>query len=318
VSGWNAMAYDGKDTVLRVLRQEGTQFLDLVDSDEAWERPTGAGHWQVRDVVGHLVDTTEEYFRAFDAARSHGEFDPAYGLPGMAVRVDEEARAFRSEPRAALVERLRGDFDKMMGIFDALTEDDWSNLQVSATANNGAFGFITNAGNVKVRGVELESTMLPIDRLTLSLSGSFTKAVLQGNETAPPGIVITGAGVNGDYVPMSPQVTAQGSADYVIPVSDNLQILTHADASYMGTAWTQFARVNPYQHELPAYTLTGVRFGLENADNRWGVYLFVNNLLNVTGFIGKSGGASTGGVNDVQAVTVMPRTIGVSFRAKLH
>lgn len=130
MSGWNAMAYDGKDTVLRVLRQEGTQFLDLVDSDEAWERPTGAGHWQVRDVVGHLVDTTEEYFRAFDAARSHGEFDPAYGLPGMAVRVDEEARAFRSEPRAALVERLRGDFDKMMGIFDALTEDDWSNLQV--------------------------------------------------------------------------------------------------------------------------------------------------------------------------------------------
>ena len=194
----------------------------------------------------------------------------------------------------------------------------WSNLQVSATANNGAFGFITNAGNVKVRGVELESTMLPIDRLTLNLSGSFTKAVLEGNETAPPGIVITGAGVSGDYVPMSPQVTAQGSADYVIPISDNLQVLTHADASYMGTAWTQFARVNAYQHELPAYTLTGLRVGVENDDNRWGVYLFVNNLLNVTGFVGKSGGASTGGVNDVQAVTVLPRTIGVSFTAKFR
>lgn len=195
---------------------------------------------------------------------------------------------------------------------------DWSNLQVSATANNGAFGFITNAGNVKVRGVELESTMLPIDRLTLQLSGSFTKAVLEGNETAPAGIVITGAGVNGDYVPMSPQLTAQGSADYVIPISDNLQILTHADASYMGTSWTQFARVNAYQHELPAYTLTGVRFGLENADNRWGVYFFVNNLLNVTGYVGKSGGASTGGVNDVQVVTTLPRTIGVSFQAKFR
>jgi outer membrane receptor protein involved in Fe transport len=194
----------------------------------------------------------------------------------------------------------------------------WSNLQVSASANNGAFGFITNAGNVKVRGVELESTMLPIDRLTLQLSGSFTKAVLQGNETAPAGITILGAGVNGDFVPMTPQVTAQGSADYVIPISDNLQILTHADASYMGTAWTQFARVNAYQHELPAYTLTGLRFGLENADNRWGVYFFVNNLLNVTGFVSKSGSASTGGVNDVQVVSVMPRTIGVSFQAKFH
>ncbi len=195
---------------------------------------------------------------------------------------------------------------------------DWSNLQVSATANNGAFGFITNAGNVKVRGVELESTMLPIDRLTVQLSGSFTKAVLQGNETAPAGITITGAGVNGDYVPMSPQVTAQASADYVIPINDDLQILTHADASYTGTAWTQFARVNAYQHELPAYTLTGLRFGLENADNRWGVYFFVNNLLNATGYISKSGGASTGGVNDVQVVTTLPRTIGLSFQAKFR
>jgi iron complex outermembrane recepter protein len=195
---------------------------------------------------------------------------------------------------------------------------DWSNLQVSASANNGAFGFITNAGNVKVRGIELESTMLPIDRLTLSLSGSYTKAVLQGNETAPPGITILGAGKNGDFVPMTPQVTAQGSADYVIPISDDLEILTHADASYMGTAWTQFARVNAYQHELPAYTLTGLRLGLENADNRWGVYLFVNNLLNVTGFVSKSGSASTGGVNDVQVVSVLPRTIGISFQAKFR
>lgn len=193
---------------------------------------------------------------------------------------------------------------------------DWSNLQVSATANNGAFGFITNAGNVKVRGVELETTMLPITGLTLNLSGSFTKAVLQGNETAPPGIVISGAGHNGDFVPMSPQVTVQGSADYVIPINDNLQILTHADASYTGTAWTQFARVNAYQHELPAYTLTGLRFGLEQADNRWGVYLFVNNLLDVTGFVTKSGGASTGGVNDVQVVSVTPRIIGVNFQAR--
>jgi iron complex outermembrane recepter protein len=195
---------------------------------------------------------------------------------------------------------------------------DWSNLQVSASANNGAFGFITNAGNVRVRGIELESTMLPIDQLTLNLSASYTQAKLQGNETAPPGITILGAGVDGDYVPMTPQVTAQGSADYVIPINDNLQFLAHADASYMGTVWTQFARINAYQHELPAYTLTGLRFGVENADNRWGAYLFVNNLLNVTGLISKSGGASTGGVNDVQVVSVVPRTIGVSFRANLR
>ena len=131
MGGWNAMSFDAKDTILRVVRREAAGFFDLVDSDEAWQRPTGAGHWQVRDVVGHLVDTTEAYFVAFDAARGHTEVEPAYGLPGMAARVDERAPSFRDQPRAALVERLRADFDKAMGLFDALTEDDWTDLLVS-------------------------------------------------------------------------------------------------------------------------------------------------------------------------------------------
>ena len=57
--------------------------------------------------------------------------DPAYGLPGMAARVDAQAQALRSEPLAALVERLRTDRDKMMEILEALSEDDWTNLLVS-------------------------------------------------------------------------------------------------------------------------------------------------------------------------------------------
>jgi uncharacterized protein (TIGR03083 family) len=130
VSSWNAMSYEAKDTILRVVREQAAQFFELVDSDEAWERGTGAGHWQVRDAVGHLVDTTEAYFVAFDAARSRTEAEPAYGLPGMAERVDRMATALRDQPRAALVERLRTDFDKLMELFDALTEEDWSNLLI--------------------------------------------------------------------------------------------------------------------------------------------------------------------------------------------
>jgi uncharacterized protein (TIGR03083 family) len=124
------MTFEGKATVLRVVRHEAGQFFDLVDRDGVWEAPTGAGHWQVRDVVGHLVDTTEGYFAAFDAARSGRDVEPAYGLPGMAARVDQRAQSLRDEPRGALVQRLRGDFDTMMETFDALSEEDWSNLQV--------------------------------------------------------------------------------------------------------------------------------------------------------------------------------------------
>jgi len=127
---WNAMSPEGKDTILRVVRNEARQFFDMVDSDDAWEAPTGAGHWQVRDIVGHIVDTTEGYFVAFDAARSHADVEPAYGVLGMAARVDQQAQALRSVPRAELVERLRDDFDKMMETFTGLTDEDWTNLLV--------------------------------------------------------------------------------------------------------------------------------------------------------------------------------------------
>jgi uncharacterized protein (TIGR03083 family) len=130
MSTWNAMTPEGKDTILRVVRNEAEQFFALVDSDEAWQAPTGAGHWQVRDIVGHLVDTTEAYFVAFDAARSHSQVDPPYGLPGMAERVDRQAQAFRSETRAVMVERLGDDFDKMMELFVGLTDEDWTQLMV--------------------------------------------------------------------------------------------------------------------------------------------------------------------------------------------
>jgi uncharacterized protein (TIGR03083 family) len=131
MSTWNAMTYEAKDTILEVVRKEAEQFFAMVDSDDAWHAPTGAGHWQVRDIVGHIVDTTEAYFVAFDAARSGTEMPPAYGLPGMAARVDKMAGGLHDEPREVLVQRLRDDFVTMMRIFDDLTEDDWTNLTVS-------------------------------------------------------------------------------------------------------------------------------------------------------------------------------------------
>jgi uncharacterized protein (TIGR03083 family) len=130
MSSWNAMAYDGKDTILRVVRREADQFFALASPPTAWEAPTACAEWQVRDVVGHLVDTTESYFVAFDAARSHSEVEPAYGLPGMAARCNEQAQAFRDVPQDQLLDRAREDFAKMMEIFDGLGPDEWSGLTV--------------------------------------------------------------------------------------------------------------------------------------------------------------------------------------------
>jgi uncharacterized protein (TIGR03083 family) len=130
MSGWNAMTYEGRDTMLRVMRQEAEGFFELASSKQAWDQRTACANWQVRDVVGHLVDTTESYFVAFDAARAMAGVDPAYGLPGMASRADAQARALRSVPQAELLARAQTDFAKMAEILQALGPDDWTALMV--------------------------------------------------------------------------------------------------------------------------------------------------------------------------------------------
>jgi uncharacterized protein (TIGR03083 family) len=127
---WNAMTYEGKDTVLRVVRDQAEGFFKLAEASETWTADTACPEWEVRDIVGHIVDTTEAYFPAFDAARSQAEVEPAYGLVGMAKRAEEQGKSFRDLPQKEMVDRLRTDFDKMMGIFEALTPEDWTGLMV--------------------------------------------------------------------------------------------------------------------------------------------------------------------------------------------
>jgi uncharacterized protein (TIGR03083 family) len=130
MSSWNAMTYEGRDTILRVVHQEAKRFYEMAGPPQVWEQPNACANWQVRDVVGHLVDTTESYFVAFDAARGKSEVDPAYGLPGMASRVDTQATAFRSIPQAELLERGQTDFAKMAETLQGLGSDDWTGLIV--------------------------------------------------------------------------------------------------------------------------------------------------------------------------------------------
>ena len=77
MSEWNAMTYEGKDTILRVVRDEAEQMFALAEAPEPWDAPTACAGWATRDIVGHIVDTTEGYFSAFDAARGATERGPA-------------------------------------------------------------------------------------------------------------------------------------------------------------------------------------------------------------------------------------------------
>ena len=106
MSEWNAMTYEGKDTILRVVRSEAQRFFALASPPEAWERPTvSCPGWTTRDAAAHILDTTEGYFAAFDSARGGSAAPDAHGLPNMSRLVNERATALRTVPWPSIASR---------------------------------------------------------------------------------------------------------------------------------------------------------------------------------------------------------------------
>jgi Mycothiol maleylpyruvate isomerase N-terminal domain len=90
-----------------VLQREIDDTSALVADPERWQAPTACERWEARDVIGHLVDTTEGYLPNFELTRSGTESSATpQGLAAMAELVDSGARALRKVPREELIDRL--------------------------------------------------------------------------------------------------------------------------------------------------------------------------------------------------------------------
>jgi uncharacterized protein (TIGR03083 family) len=127
---WDATNAANKDRLLQVIRDEADRLLGYAESPDNWEAPTASGHWQVRDIVGHMVDVTEGYLEGFRIARSGGTAPAALGLRVMAQRLDEHALAFRSRSQSEMLRRIRDDFAQMMTVFEGLTAEEWTGFMV--------------------------------------------------------------------------------------------------------------------------------------------------------------------------------------------
>ena len=152
MSAWNAMTYEGKDTILQVVRDEAERMFAMAEAPGAWEAPTACSDWQVRDIIGHLVDTTEGYFKSFETARAGGSAD-VHGLPVMHELAGDGGRAFRGVPQAEMMGRIRSDLDKMMGILEPLSAEEWGGLMVPHVYMGPVPAFVYAGGQLMDYGV---------------------------------------------------------------------------------------------------------------------------------------------------------------------
>lgn len=128
---WDATNYAAKDNLLRVVREEAENFFALAEVPENWQSPTAAGHWQVRDLVGHLIDTTEGYLERFEVTRGGGTADALAPLTEMARTADKRALEFRNVPRGELLTRLHDDFNQATKMFEEVNAEDWGGVMVT-------------------------------------------------------------------------------------------------------------------------------------------------------------------------------------------
>jgi uncharacterized protein (TIGR03083 family) len=126
----NTMDYQAKPLLLDVIRTERGRFYNLIDDPKNWQVQTRCEEWQVRDIVGHMIDVTEGYLDRWKMAHEGRPID-AKGLLTMATSLDENAKTFRRLPREQAIARLKTDSDKMMAIFEGLTADDWNKFLVT-------------------------------------------------------------------------------------------------------------------------------------------------------------------------------------------
>jgi outer membrane receptor protein involved in Fe transport len=82
--------------------------------------------------------------------------------------------------------------------------------------------------------------------------------------------------VDGLTVPNAPSVTANGSIDYRIPVSDTLELGLRGDYSHMGKFYWNILNTSRQK----AYDIVNLRASLGAPDGRWEVAVRGENIFN--------------------------------------
>ena len=180
----------------------------------------------------------------------------------------------------------------------------WSDIQTHNETTLG-FVYIGNAGSAESNGLEAELTMRPTRRLELQASLSVQNAHLTADQ--PLAAVSTDAGRSGDRIPNTPRVTANGSAQYTLPLTDKLDGILRGEVSYVGNSQTYFDRRSIYFQTLAPYALADFRVGVQ-ADS-WNATLFVRNAFDKRAEVDKLFQEDS----PLSVFTTRPRTVGLNL-----
>ena len=181
-------------------------------------------------------------------------------------------------------------------------------MQTSARTADGLYAFLTNAGKARIRGGELDVTLRPVQGLTLTAAGGYSDSKLTEDQSNAAVLITASTGKKGDPIPFSPKWTASASATYNWPLNARLNGLVRADYAYTGKTQSTFRKTDPYYTSYGNYSTVNLRIGVEN--EKWGAYLFCQNLTDKVGNLSVTSGYGYTGLT----YSILPRTVGLNVR----
>jgi len=156
----------------------------------------------------------------------------------------------------------------------ALYDMKWKDVQM--TSNIGGYALTSNGARATVRGVELETEFVPIERFTLGVNVAYTHARL---DSVSDGVTLETGAVSGDTLPFTPQWSASAIADYSLPISGTLTSDYGVTYRYQGSKWSDYPG-DAYNTGIviPHYNTVDMRAGLDWS--RYKIQARVANLFN--------------------------------------
>lgn len=194
--------------------------------------------------------------------------------------------------------------DRRLMVDATLYQINWTDMLIGA--NMPGYSFITNLGEARTRGLELQAIFRATPDLTFSGSINALKAELMADQLA---VGISAPGRVGDELPFEPRFSASLAADYRRPLNNGFDAVLHVGASYTGESYSTLRPLDPNRESMGDFTLFNMRAGLEN--DVWSASVYVQNLFDEYGILRATSSLAAG--RGMSSATT-PRTIGLTVR----
>jgi len=137
----------------------------------------------------------------------------------------------------------------------------------------GAPTQLTNAGRAHTDGVELETTLIPIDGLTLTNNAGYLNTEFDQFINAGP----KGASATGKQLPLAPRWNVTTAADYQLPLSIPGAAHLGGELEYQSKSYSDV--LNTRGAAIPDQTILNVHASYTTENERWTVLLTIRNAL---------------------------------------